>query len=200
MKIIFKEEVIQFDTLPTVEVMINKINQLLDDNYYFSHLIIDDKEVFDDPEQYLQDYLSEIKELEIVAKTAKEFTNDVLLSAEEYIERAKPQIDSLADDFYQNPTSESWHKFTYLLEGIQWINQMIQTIDTAKEKPNNWMNYLKINNTLDLELKNMEEAIENNDSVLIADLIKYEILSIFESLGSEIQLTIDTEGYRYDLN
>ncbi|MCJ8007601.1 hypothetical protein ACFFF5_15635 [Lederbergia wuyishanensis] len=200
MKLIFKEEVIQFDTQPTVEVIINTINQLLDDNYYFSHLIIDDKEVLDDPEQYLQDYLNEIRELEIVAKTVKEFINDLLLSAEEYIRRAKPEIDSLSDEFYQNPTSESWHKFAQLLEGIQWLNQVIQTIDTTKEKPKNWVNYLEINSNFDLELKNMEEAIENSDSVLIADLIKYEILSIIESLGSEIQLTIDTEGYRHDLN
>nr|WP_144921558.1 hypothetical protein [Paenibacillus bovis] len=200
MKLIFKDEVIQFDTQPTVEVMLNKINQLLDNHYYFSHLIVDDKEVFDDPERYLQDYLSGIREIEIVAKTVKQFINDLLLSAKEYIRRAKPEIDSLSDEFYQNPTHESWHKFTQLLEGIQWINQVIQTIDTTKEKPKNWMNYIDLISTLDSELKNMEEAIENSDSVLIADLIKYEILSIIESLGSEIQSTIDTEGYHHDLN
>jgi len=157
-------------------------------------LIADNHAIYENYDVFLQTNLNEIKELKIVTKTIKEFVNEIFLSSEEYISRAKPQIDVLTVEFYRNPSSDSWNNFAQLLEGIQWLNDMIHTIDSVVEKPNNWTNFIKIKVELDAELENLEEAINNGDIVLIADILKYEILSIFESLETEIRLSIDTEG------
>lgn len=200
MELLFQEESIQFDQDSTVEQVIEQINILLDDSCYFSHLIVDGVDVYEELEQYLNENLESIEKLELIARTANEFTNDILLSAEVYLQGALPELTKLADDFYNNPTSESWGNFSDMLEGMQWLNQIIVSIDQMNEKPQNWDEYLKLAATLEVELKNLEQAVENGDHVLVADIIQYEITPVYEGLEKEIQKTIDTEGSRHDAN
>lgn len=200
MEFLFQEESIQFDQDSTVEQVIEQIHTLLDDSYYFSHLIVDGVDVYEEPEQYLNENLESIEKLELIARTANEFTNDILLSAEVYLQRASLELMKLADGFYKNPSSESWDNFSDMLEGMQWLNQIIVSIDQMNEKPQNWDEYLKLAATLEVELKNLEEAVENGDHVLVADIIQYEITPVYEGLEKEIQRTIDTEGSRHDAN
>lgn len=200
MKLLFKGETIQVDNELSVEFITEEINRLLANRFYFSHLVADGVEIYEEPEQYLERHLHEITELEIIAKTEQEFVNDLLLTAEEYIKRAVPEIKVLVDQFYNNPDQESWNKFGQLLEGLQWLTHLVQTIVSVDKKPENWMNYLKASFSVNEELKNLEEALKNNDSILIADILNYEALPFFKELKKEIQYTIDTEGYRHDPN
>lgn len=200
MDIIFQNETIKLNQQPTVEDTIKTINNLMGDDYYFSHLVVDDIEVYEEPEFYLSEHASQINKLEVIAKKVHEFVNDILLTSMEYINNAKPEIVSLSEEFYQNPTSDSWNRFTQMLEGFQWLNEMIMTIDKTKRHPGNWFEYIRLAVNLQEELKDIEEALENNDSILIADLVKYEVLPIYDSLKVEIQTTIDTEGYYHDIS
>ena len=200
MKLLFKGETIQVDNELSVEFITEEINCLLANRYYFSHLVADGVEIYEEPEQYLEQHLHEITELEIIAKTEQEFVNDLLLTSEEYINRAVPEIEVLADQFYNNPDKESWNKFGQLLEGLQWLTHLVQTIGSVDKKPENWMNYLKASFSVNEELKNLEDALKNNDRILIADILNYEVLPFFKELKKEIQYTIDTEGYRHDPN
>ncbi|MEC2077893.1 hypothetical protein [Metabacillus fastidiosus] len=200
MKLVCKEEVVQFDGQPSVEQIIQKINELLANNYYFSHLVVDGEEVYEEPENYLLSNSEYINELEISVKTEKEFINDMLLTAEEYIKRARMELGVLADGFYQNPNAEQWNHFAQMMEGLQWLNQVIGHIDRVKEKPKNHNEYIKLNSKLQMEIRSLHEAVENEDYVLTGDLIQYELVPIYEALEIEITTTIDTEGYRHDLN
>src|SRR5690606_4371313 len=178
MKLLFQYQEIQFEKSLTVEKVMEKVKQLLGDKYYFSHFIANGVEMYEDLEQYLEINLYSIQELRIISKTVREFVNDLLLTAEDYLVRAIPEISLLTHDFYQNPTSESWNKFTQLLDGIQWLIQMTQSINSVHEKPGKWMTYLKRVKLLENELKVLGEAVGNNDNILIADLLLYEILPI----------------------
>ncbi|OLN24034.1 hypothetical protein BTO30_01040 [Domibacillus antri] len=200
MEFIFQEQVIQFDQDPTVEQIIEQINTWLNNSYYFSHLIVDGVNVYEEPEQYLTENLGSIDKLEIVARTAKEFTNEILLSAENYLQGAIPELTKLSDGFYNNPASDTWDDFGDMLEGMQWLNQIIVSIDQLPKQPQNWDEYLKLAATLEVELKNLEEAMENSDNVLIGDIIQYEMAPLYEAFEKEIQTTIDTEGSRHDVN
>jgi len=200
MILLFQEQTIKYEQVPSTEKVIGIINDFLQDKFYFSHFIVDGKEVMEDPEKYLLKHLLDINSIEIIALTAKEFINDLLMSTEEYIERAVPQIKTLTDEFYNNPSSTSWVELGRLFEGMQWISTMIETVDQSAVRPSKWTEVMVNYVIMQAELRNLEEALENTDTVLIADLLQYEILPIFESLLTETKMIIDTVGKRYDIN
>ena len=200
MELIFKHKIIRLDNQPKTDEIIENIYEMLDNDNYFSHFIAEGIEVFENHEEYLNKNINDINQIEIKAKTIKEFVNDILLTTEGYINRARPQLVNLSEEFYDNPNSDTWNRFTQLIEGIQWINEMLTVIENSTKKPSNWIGFLKLSTELKEELINLKEAMENIDNILIGDLIQYEIMAKFESLGNEIKITIDTEGTRYDLN
>lgn len=201
MELIFMDQRITFDQQPSAELIINKINEMLEESYYFSYLIIDGVDIYDEFDKIFMDEQDrEIQKIEVVAKTAVELVNDVLLTADNYIRKAIPEITIITDGFYNKPTSEHWSGFQDMLEGVGWIKQLISSIDQIKEKPMNWEEYLKLSTIMETELKNMLEALENADSVLIADIMLYELIPVFIELQKEINLTIDNEGVRTDVN
>lgn len=200
MKLLFQKEEIKYEETPTIESVIGKINDLLGSHFYFSHLIADGVEVTEAPEDYLLSNLSTVEELEVIAIEAKVFVNDLLLSSEEYAERAIPHITDLSDAFYHNPSKEDWLSLNELLEGIQWLTSMITTIDQSIARPQNWDEVVEAVAELQEELRTLEEALENMDTVLVADIVQYEILPVFETIAKEFKIAIDTEGMRHDLN
>lgn len=200
MKLLFQKETIEFEQSPTMEEVIEQINELMGDKFYFSHLIADRQEVTEAPEEYLLQNLTSITELEVIAFEAKQFVNDLLLSSEEYVERAMPHITDLSDAFYHSPGRENWITLSELFEGIQWLASMITTVDQSIARPMNWDAVLEPATELQDELGELEEALENADTVLVADMLQYEVLPAFETFAVEIKKAIDTEGMRYDLN
>lgn len=200
MKLLFQEQTVELNNDSTIEHVIQHINELLGKEYYFSHLIANGQEITEAPEEYLYQNLTSITELEVVAIEAKKFINDLLLSSEEYIERAMPHITDLFEAFYHNPNRDHWISLSELFEGIQWLASMITTVDHSIVKPQNWTAVFEPAMEMQEELGGLEEALENMDTVLVADILQYEVLPVFEVLAVEIKKANDTEGMRYDLN
>ena len=200
MELLFKNETVQFNEQSSVGEIIEKINELLTNRYYYSHIIVDGVEIYKEPETFLLDSLESISTIEVVVKTAREFVDESLLIAADYLKGALPEIQVLADGFYQNPKARDWEMFSAMLEGMQWLNQTIDLIDKSTEIPVNWDACIRLAVQLQMELKNLEQAVENTDSVLIADIIQYELLPVYGALLVEFNTTIDTEVERNDLN
>jgi len=200
MELIFQEQQFEFDKTPSPDEVVAKINELLKENYYFSHFIADGTEVYEDHENYLTVNVDRIEKLEVIAKTEKEFLNEILLSAEDYLKRAKPELASLPDGFYSNPSSEVRSSFSQLMEGLQWLDGMLLVIDKSNERPADWNQCMELSQSMKEEIVNLSDAVDNSDNILIADIIQYEFIPIFESLETEIGKTIDTVGMRHDLS
>lgn len=62
---------------------------------------------------------------------------------------------------------------------------IIEKIDQIKHSIVNWGKFVKSIAVFEVELPNLMEAIENKDSILIADIIQYEILPQFEIINGE---------------
>ncbi|MGG4037819.1 hypothetical protein [Heyndrickxia ginsengihumi] len=185
---------------PTVDDIIRKINDETNEQTFFSYFIADGQEIYDDHELYLEDNLQNINHLMIVLKTVQELIGDILLSALDYIKRARPQVEALVDVFYQHADEEAWQSFSNFLEGLQWLNQSITITDQNEQKPKNWMQVLAATVSLQEVLLNLADALENKDEVLIADILQYEILPLLQRMQEEFETTIDQEGYLYDVN
>ncbi|HHY74183.1 MAG TPA: hypothetical protein GX497_13365 [Bacillus bacterium] len=193
-----------YDYPNKVESIDELIQQIIDtlneSNLYFNYLIVDGVEVYDECEEYLLDRINDIKKIEVEAKTVETFTSDLLLMGENYLKGAIPEVSKLADEFYKGATQNTWEKFQQLLEGLQWLYQFIETVNKNSERPYNWDQFLEISGNLQNELQNLNEALVNNDAILIGDLISYEIQPLLERFKDELTNTIDHQGQRTDLN
>lgn len=200
MKVIFEQQIKELQTIESAAEIIEAANEFLHDGVYFSHLIVDGEEVYEGYENYLEKNMKSIETVEIIAKTVQQFVNDLLLSAEEYIERAKPELQSLAEQFSHEPSQQSWKQLADLFGGIQWLSQMNDVLHELEKQPSNIEIYKEIFEAMKEELGQLEEAMNNEDFGLISDIINYEVIPHFEQLYEAVQTTIDTEGTRPNLN
>lgn len=200
MKLIIGEQHIEYKEKPSADEVIEMINESLTEGHYFSHFIADGEEVYDEHEEYLERKLDVIGELEVVIRTEKEFMNDVLLSAEEYLKRAIPEVNVLADDFKRVPSSDSWARFDMLLGGVEWLNDMLKVVCNSKVRPSNWEMYQQMTSNMQAELSKLGKAVEKKNNGQISAIIKNDLLPIFERLEKEFGETIDSEFVRRNLN
>lgn len=171
-----------------IELLMDKIdNELINGNQFISHLVVDGTEVYDDYEEYMFEYMSEIKDVEVITMTIGEFVGNLLVSLNTYTKRAEPEISRLVTEFYQNPNEQSWVTLHQLLEGIGWIYETIKSIDNVHHEIADWNEFITIAASFEVELPNLLEAIQNKDAILIADIIQYEILPHFQVISKETE-------------
>lgn len=202
MKLTFFEQTIEVEnTMAKVDQAFASVNEkLAEGDYVFSHLMIDGQPFYNEFEEYIAENVASIQEIEVVVKTTKEMINEILLSTESYLQGALPEIEKLVDEFYNNPTEQTWVKYEQLLEGIHWIVSAISAVDQTKHEIENWNEYLTKVASLQNELQGLSEAMENQDYVLLADIIQYEIMPILEAIKNEATTTIDNQGERPNLS
>lgn len=200
MEIRFQEEVKQLDAPKLAEEAIEIINLLLQDTHYFSHLIVDGVAVKDDPEAYLVKHIDDIKALEVIAIPAKDFVNDLLLSTEDYLSGALPQIEYLSSAFIAEEQAEQWSDLTDLFGGIAWITSMVEAVDNSTARPTKWDQVKEQAKMLKDGIRIFEKAMENKDRQQISSLLMKDISGVFGKLNYAVTEIIDQEGKREGLN
>ncbi len=183
-----------------LDTMFKEINDIVSGtNLIFSHLIIDDLEVYDDFYDYFLDNIKNIEEVIVVTKTIKKMSEEVLLSTVDYLERAIPEIEILSNEFYKTPSRESWKKLMDLIEGIKWIMDTFAAIDSNEQLKNivnsyeEWNTYAKDIYELNELIIEFEEILENSDFVSTADILSYEIIPLFNNMKEKLLKLISEE-------
>lgn len=183
-----------------LDTMFKEINDIVSGtNLIFSHLIIDDLEVYDDFYDYFLDNIKNIEEVIVVTKTIKKMSEEVLLSTVDYLERAIPEIEILSNEFYKTPSRESWKKLMDLIEGIKWIMDTFAAIDSNEQLKNivnsyeEWNIYAKDIYELNELIIEFEEILENSDFVSTADILSYEIIPLFNNMKEKLLKLISEE-------
>jgi len=202
MKLLINNQLIEFENKESsIDLIFKNIDGVSSENdKALSHLVVDGIEVYNDYEDYISEHMTSIEVIEAVIKPVKELVMDLFLTAEDYLKRALPELEKLTGEFYQGPSNISWEKFNDLLGGIEWIHNLIVAIDNGSYQPLNWDQYLIIMTSVEEELKNLEDAVSNNDNILLADILQYEIFPQLEELKQVIGITIDQEGKRDHVN
>jgi hypothetical protein len=190
---------IEGESISATEIVSN-INHLLEiDQVSLDYLIIDGIEVFADFEQYLSENIRTIDLIEIMTKSYHEQIMGQLNEAVNYLERAIPEVTVLADEFYQGAKQSTWEKFDQLLEGIQWLAQIVCVIQNKTLLPN-WDQFQNIAVTMLKQLGELGKALQDFDRILMADLIKYEIGPIMEELLALCKKTLTPGENKNALN
>lgn len=130
-----------------------------------------------------------IKTIKFVTKNIEDLTKETVNNAGEYLIKLKEGIKETADLFRQNDLEEANENYQLILEGFDWylsvLSSLLEIIEN-EELINQNNNLLDEFNTV---LKELMEAYENNDLVLVADILEYEIsgwVNKFISFNSKI--------------
>ncbi len=185
----------------SAEEVVRLIDEFADkQNLLFSHMVIDDQEIYEDPFDYVIERWREIHSIEIVFRTPKEYAGEVLLSISDYLSRAVPGMRFLVDACYKGLNEESWGNLAEFLEGLQWIHLVLSGIKQERFPVGQTEPYILLYDRLEHMLPQLASAVERSDSILIGDLLNYEIVPFMESIQAEVQKTIDNEVPRNDIN
>lgn len=197
---ILEQTLVFSNDINAVETMLSQIEEILDANKLLINFIdVDGVDVYQDFSEYIIEHLATIKQINIKVQTMKQVLDESLTSLQQYMDRALPEVEQLADEFYQGVTNDTWSKFNQLMEGLLWVSQIVENIHTKKIY-SNAVDYLKISGALREELSNLENALNDMDMVLTGDILKYEIASIMKELLNKVTITIDNEVVRNDLS
>ena len=179
-----KEETISFmgETLGDLLSHIEKIG-VAQGNVVRS-IKIDGQESSPDSSEAQRTQISEIATLEVEVSTLAEMINKNIENADAYLIRLIPGIEKSVELFRMGNEQEANKFFVKIVDGIDWFSQVLDIILTAKEmSPETVFEGKSIQDRrtslVDLT-QQMVDANKNQDWVLLADLLEYEILPYYQ--------------------
>jgi hypothetical protein len=176
--------------LEIIQAEVKRANLLLD------HLNVDGMDVFNNYKEYLSDKETGAEIVLAKVSTLQQLLENLLVSAHQYLTNVVPIISNLSDRFYKSPESSTWNDFDSLLAGLSWIVELGQKI----EEHNYYLNLLEHFQVIETQVKELFDAIKNEDNILLGDLIKYELAPLLENLDKEIMVHLGKEGIEFDTN
>lgn len=194
MNIRVQDKVLEFKNDPEIiEQLFESVNELIQkDDLLFSHLIIDGEEIYDNFDRYIIENILNINIIDVVAISIVRMVNESIESTEQYAKNAIPIIHKLSEEFYQKPNENTWSQLTDLFEGIQWIIQSLTQISSIESLSDivsdfeAWSEYVQEVSKLNNIVVELENAILNNDNILIGDMLMYEIIPVFEAMVEKL--------------
>lgn len=166
-----------------INVINNWWNKAASELYSAGRLIycveIDEQSIFDNYEQVIVNNYHNITGINIKSLSKKESIEETRISLNEYLNRFIPVTLDIADYFYSEVTEEQWAEFSKFLEGLSWIVQSIQFLNLLTSDHDRYnLNSLK----LEGPIEELEQALEAQDYVLVADIIRYDLIPQLEQL------------------
>lgn len=202
MQLIHKDEtmVLQRDET-AMQTVLEKVSELIEQkDTVFSHLLVDGEEVYENHEQYVNDRLDNIDRIEIVTFKTKEMIWETLQSVNDYFERAVPALNELVDASFDQYTEATWRGISELFEGLEWIVQVKNFTESAEEQPKGWDAFAENFAICEEQFTPMLEAIEAQDTVLISDILAYEIAPAYEELAENVKTMLQDTDYIKEIN
>ena len=145
---------------------------------------IDGQESSPDTPEAQKTPLSEIATLEVEISTLSDIINKNIENADAYLIRLLPGIEKSVELFRMGNEQEANKFFINIIDGVDWLSQVLDTILTAKAiSPDTVFDGKSIQDRqaslVDLT-QQMVDANKNQDWVLLADLLEYEILPYYQ--------------------
>ncbi len=145
---------------------------------------IDGQEFSPDESATRNKLLSKIETLEIEISTLPDIINKNIENADAYLIRLIPGIEKSVELFRIGSEQEANKFFINIIDGIDWLSQVLDMVLAAKEiSPDTVFNGKSIQDrraSLVDFTQQMVDANKNQDWVLLADLLEYEILPYYQ--------------------
>lgn len=173
-------EKVHIMTDATTEDVVQAIQALLGTRHYFSHLIIDGKEV---PQLTDTMDLTTVEDIEVIAITAQAFITDLLTSITDYLQHALPNLAVVTEHFTQGTANaDQWQGLSDLFESAQWLHQANDVITASEVCPPAWHESQAPLNRLTASLPLFEAPLREENQQQIAELLRVNVTPAFEQL------------------
>jgi hypothetical protein len=131
--------------------------------------------------------------IEVITGAVCEIASDSIQEAISYLERVEAVTPSIATSFQISPGPEAFEHLRQLYEGFYWLNLLLDRLNSFYNvnAETNQVNGKPIREHQDRflsNLKQMVEAHEKGDYILMADLLEFEIVPLIPDLK---QLFVD---------
>jgi hypothetical protein len=162
------------------------IDELEEQGAVVMKAIADGQEITNFNEDQLEE-IKPIEQLELVAKDMKELINEGFEEAESYLPRLISGIDEIINNFSQGNYNESYQLLEKALEGFEWLNLLFSNFEHLPEEKKEKVDLEENLTNWKTALTELLKAVENQDTVLINDLLEYELVPILEEQLEKIK-------------
>lgn len=151
---------------------------------YFSKILLNDKDVASDSAEIRHTPVPQIETLEAEITSLKEILEKNVVNAQDYLKKLLPGIQKAADLFRSGSEQEANKFFLNIIDGMDWFSEVMDTIAEVNDLQTEAVvldrkNFQTRQEKLVGWTQQMVEANKNNDWVLLADLLEYEILPYY---------------------
>ena len=152
---------------------------------YIRCIWLDKKEASPDDHETLQKNPTDIQSLEVELANLEDLAANNLTNALDYLKRLIPGFEKAADLFRTGNEQEANKYYLQILEGIDWFSQVVNVIMKPETGhlivPGSDNESLEVRQEKLTDLMNqMLEANKNQDWVLLADLLEYEMVPFYK--------------------
>lgn len=170
------------------EFLLDIQKQLEEKELILSYLRINQEDVYDSFSEIVIDHWQTIEQLDFITRTYDEHVMDILITSRDYLGNAIPIVKEEADEYYKSVYHDNWMRLKELFEGIQWMFSSIESIRilNIEIEDKEFDLYMDGLNELQKIMPDLLDAMESEDTTLIGDLLKYELIPIFEGMYHQL--------------
>ncbi|MZH42152.1 MAG: hypothetical protein F3740_10175 [Nitrospinae bacterium] len=163
----------------TLEEVLNAILKSRQDSYV-RRIWLDGQEVSSSTPDTLKTSSATVDLLELELAQLKDLLANNLSNAKEYLEKLIPGFQKAADLFRMGNEQEANKFYLQIIDGIDWFSQVVLTIINAQQHVLEGQSLEERQKKLNELMGQMLEANKNQDWVLMADLLEYEMVPFYE--------------------
>ena len=163
----------------TLEEVLNAILKSRQDSYV-RRIWLDGQEVSSSTPDTLKTSSATVDLLELELVQLKDLLANNLSNAKEYLEKLIPGFQKAADLFRMGNEQEANKFYLQIIDGIDWFSQVVLTIINAQQHVLDGQSLEERQKKLNELMGQMLEANKNQDWVLMADLLEYEMVPFYE--------------------
>jgi len=147
---------------------------------YVRRIWLEGQEVSSSAMDTLMTSITSIELLELELAHLGDLLANNLANAKEYLEKLIPGFQKAADLFRMGNEQEAHKFYLHILDGIDWFSQVVLNIVRSRGNQVEGQSLGDRQEKLTGLMAQMLEANQNQDWVLMADLLEYEMIPYYE--------------------
>lgn len=162
------------------------LKDIYDEDRLIHHVEIDGHLYYSDYEGYIKNNMDLIKEIHVFTLSRLESIAETETTLTEYLSRYIPGMDKIANKLYGDLLPEIWGEFSTGLAGLQWIVSSFEFLQLLYAPESQELTLIQnYNSQLTQIVRELDEEMQNDNLIAVADLIQYELLPCLRGFLSD---------------